>query len=245
MELATKLLETVYSLMKRIIDEELDNIVKASKIIVDAVQENRILHVTGAGHSAMLGEELFYRAGGFAFVNPLIDTDITVGHGAYRSTLLEHVVGYAEALLKAARVERGDVVLVVSTSGVNVFPVEAALKAKEMGAKTIAITSVSYSSSLRPRNPWNKRLYEVVDVVIDNKVPPGDATLEIEGMRTKVAPVSTILNSFIADILVAYVAKELVQRGIEPPIWLSSHLPGADEYNAKLFEKYRNRIRLL
>ena len=110
-------------------------------------------------------EVLFYRAGGLAVGNPIIDTDITVVHGAYRSTLLEGVVGYAEVLFKSAGVKENDVVLVVSTSGVNVFPVEAALKAKEFKAKVIAITSKSYPLSLKPRNPWGKRLCEVADIV--------------------------------------------------------------------------------
>ena len=136
-----------------------------------------LLHVIGAGHSAMLGEELFYRAGGLAPVN----------HGAMRSTMLERVEGYVATLLRSAGVREGDVVLVVSTSGVNVFSVEAALEARKLGAKTVAITSKQYSSPLELRNPWGKRLYEVADVVIDNKVPRGDAVLELEGVPVKVS----------------------------------------------------------
>ena len=61
----------------------------------------------------------------------------------------------------------------------------------------------------------------------------------------KVSPVSAIANSFIAGLLVAYTVQELVKRGIELPIWLSSHLPGAEEHNSKLFEKHGARVRLL
>ncbi len=245
MNLAHEYRSVVESLLRKIVEEELENVKRAARMIAEAGANDRVVHIVGAGHSAMLAEELFYRAGGLAFVNPLIDTDITVGHGAYRSTLLEEVVGYAEALLRSARVAEGDVVLVVSTSGVNTFPVEAALKAKDMGAKTIAITSRSYSSKLKPRNPWGKRLFEVVDVAIDNKVPPGDAVLEVPGLEVKVSPVSTILNSFIAGLLVAYAVRELTSLGVEPPVWLSSHLPEAKEHNQRLFEKYSRRIKLL
>ena len=243
--LGFKYLNIVEESLNRILTEEIDKIDRAAEFIAKTAIDGGLLHVIGAGHSAMLGEELFYRAGGLAFVNPIIDTDITVGHGALRSTLLEKVVGYAEVLLKSARVSNRDTVLVVSTSGVNTFPVEAALKAKELGAKTIAITSISYSSKLNPRNPWGKRLFEVVDIAIDNKVPPGDAVIEIEGLANRVAPLSTITNSFIAGLLVAYTVQKLVNKGVEPPIWLSSHLPGAEEHNRKLFDMYMNRIRLL
>ncbi len=245
MNLAGEYYSIVQSLLKRILDEELDNIKRAAHAVAEAGKNGRIVHVVGAGHSAMLAEELFYRAGGLAFINPLIDTDITVGHGAYRSTLLEKVVGYAETLLESSRVEKGDVVIVVSTSGVNTFPVEAALKAREMGAETIAITSKSYSSMLKPRNPWGKRLFEVANIVIDNKVPPGDAVLEIPELELKVSPVSTILNSFIAGLIVAYTVEELVKTGAKPPVWLSSHLPNAKEHNEKLFREYSKRIKLL
>jgi uncharacterized phosphosugar-binding protein len=213
-------------------------------MVVEAVSRGCIVHVVGAGHSAMVAEEMFYRAGGLACVNPIIDTDITVAHGALRSTLLEHVEGYARALLKSARVAQGDVVIVVSTSGVNTFPVEAAIAAREMGAKTIGITSLEYSKSLEPRNRFGKRLYEVVDVYIDNKVPRGDAAIEIaEGIR--VAPVSTILNSFIVNALVARATQKMLEAGIEPAIWLSSHLPGAEQHNERLFKLFGNRIKLL
>ncbi len=235
----------IVGILERVVREEADRIREAARVFAEAIRGGGVIHVVGAGHSAMAGEELFYRAGGLAPVNPIIDADITVAHGALRSTLLEGVVGYAEALLRSARVRRGDVVVVVSTSGVNVFPVEAALKAREMGARTVAVTSVSYSSSLKPRNPWGKRLYEVAEVVLDNKVPPGDAVLEVEGVPVKVAPVSTIANSFILNLVAAEAARLLAEWGLEPPVWISSHLPGAEEHNSRLFERYHGRIRLL
>ena len=119
------------------------------------------------------------------------------------------------------------------------------MKAKEFKAKVIAATSKSCSLSLKPRNPWGKRLCEVADIVIDNKVPPGDAVLEVPEVKVKVVAASTILNSFIVNPLVAYVVDELVKQGVEPPIWLSGHLPQAKEHNKALFDKYSSLIRLL
>jgi len=244
LDVYSALWRVVVERMERVVREERERLDRAAEMIVEAVSRNGVLHVVGAGHSAMVAEEMFYRAGGLACVNPIIDTDITVAHGALRSTLLEHVEGYARALLKSARVSEGDVVMVVSTSGVNTFPIEAALAAREMGARTIGITSLEYSKSLEPRNRFGKRLYEVVDVYIDNKVPRGDAVLEIaEGIR--VAPVSTMLNAFIVNSIVARAAQIMIEQGIEPAVWLSSHLPNAEKHNERLFKLFGSRIKLL
>ena len=61
--------------------------------------------------------------------------------------------------------------MIVSNSGVNHAPVEAAIIAKQKKIKSIAITSVKYSKKA-PLSDLNKRLYEIVDVYIDNKIPP-------------------------------------------------------------------------
>ncbi|WFO75145.1 SIS domain-containing protein [Desulfurococcaceae archaeon MEX13E-LK6-19] len=243
--LVKKYYDIVVELLTQVLRDEQENIDKASTVVAEALENDKIIHVVGAGHSAMVGEEMFYRAGGLAAIDPILDNDITVHHGSLKSTAMEHIVGYAEILLKHHGVSAGDVVIVVSTSGVNQFPVEAAIKSSEMGAKTIGITSVKYSSQLEPKNKFGKRLYEVVDVVIDNHVPRGDAVLEVEGFSTRVAPVSTILNTFIVNSIVAETIRKLVEKGVEPPVWISSHLPGADEYNRALYEKYRSRIKLL
>ena len=36
---------------------------------------------------------------------------------------------------------------------------------------------------------------------------------------------------------------EMEKRGLEPPIFRSANLPGGDEFNAKLIERYRNRVK--
>ncbi|MFA4640069.1 SIS domain-containing protein [Pyrococcus kukulkanii] len=235
----------VRTLLEKILIEEKQAIEEAADLIVASIKEGGILHVIGAGHSAMAGEELFYRAGGLASVNPILDSDINISHGAQKSTAMEKIPGYARVLLESAGIRENDALLVVSTSGVNQFPVEAAMVGKEKKLKTIGITSVSYSKTLEPKNEYGKRLFEVVDVVIDNKVPPGDAVIKIGDLTTKVAPVSTITNCFIVNSLVIKVVEKLLNENITPPIWISAHLPEAKLHNSRLFKEYRERIKLL
>ncbi|MEM4139827.1 MAG: sugar isomerase domain-containing protein, partial [Nitrososphaeria archaeon] len=137
------------------------------------------------------------------------------------------------------------ILILVSNSGNSVVPVEVALEAKRRGAKVIALTSVKYSQSLPVANPFNKKLYEVADVVIDNKMPPGDAVIEVEGTSRKVAPVSTIINSFILQSLVATIVDKMLSKGTMPAVWLSAHLPGAEETNKWIIEKYFEKIKPL
>ncbi len=238
-------LSVVERLLERIANEERAALERAAAALLEVIKQDGLLHVVGAGHSAIIGEELFYRAGGLAIVNPLINTDITVAHGAERSTALEKLPGYARTLLQHAGIEPRDAVLVVSTSGVNEFPVEAALYAKEVGARTLGLTAVDYSAKLPPRNSYEKRLFEIVDIVLDNKVPPGDAVLELPGLEVLVAPVSTITAAFIVNSIVALTVERALQEGLKPPVWLSAHLDGVDEYNGKFFARYRPRIRIL
>ncbi|OYT50332.1 MAG: hypothetical protein B6U73_04320 [Desulfurococcales archaeon ex4484_204] len=223
----------ISSLIVRFVSEGLDIVRRAFRAVADAFVGGGVLHVIGAGHSATIAEELSFRVGGLAPVNPFMDTNINVSHSAHLSTLLEGVRRYAEALLRARGVRSGDVVLVVSTSGVNTFPVEAALRARAIG-----ITLREYSLKPSLRNPWGRRLFEVVDIAIDSKVPPEDAALSIPGLAVKVAPVSTILNSFIAGLIVAYSVDYLVKPGVKLPVWLSTHLLGAGEHNKELFRAY-------
>ncbi|MGB9816405.1 MAG: SIS domain-containing protein, partial [Desulfurococcaceae archaeon] len=61
-----------------------------------------------------------------------------------------------------------------------------------------------------------KKLYEVVDVVIDNKVSEGDAVYELESLGAKVAPVSTIINSFILQLLNIRTVEKLLEKGLKP-----------------------------
>jgi len=87
-------LSVVNELLTKIVEEEDAKVREAAKLVAHAAASGHLLHVVGAGHSAMLAEELFYRAGGLAIVNPIIDTDITVAHGARQWLPVHGVLGY-------------------------------------------------------------------------------------------------------------------------------------------------------
>ncbi len=185
----------------------------------------------------MMAEELHYRAGGLAITVPILCGSIMLQDGAVASSHFERIEGAVRPILDRYGIRDGDVLVVVSNSGVNAAPIEAARYAREKGAAIIALTSVAYSNTIaRGRT----QLLSLADVVLDNDAPSGDAVLEIAGSALKVGPVSTALGVTILNAVFADVAARLVGEG-DAPIYLSANMPGSGDINRSLVERYRDR----
>jgi uncharacterized phosphosugar-binding protein len=232
----------VLSVCQNIIDQiketQLNNIAKAAKISADAFADNHKIFVTGSGHSHTFAEELYGRAGGLAFFVPIMTTELTIVEHPTKSTYIERLPGYAPILAELYGLKQNDVVFIASNSGRNAYPIEMALRAKELGCHVIAVTNVKHSSSATPRHSSNKRLMDVADVVIDNCGEIGDAALKVEGVEPLMAPTSSIANSIIATLLSVEIAKLLLNMGIEPPVFTSANVDGGFEKNEAYMRQY-------
>lgn len=236
------------TMIRRLIDEiestQQDAMEKVADAIATNVTAGGVLHVFGAGHSQMLAEEVFYRAGGLVPVDAIFDSGLSVSNGAVKSTLLERLPGYAAAVLGNHEMSGGEPFLIVSNSGVNPVPVEMALEGRARGLLVIALTSVQASSALRPRHPCGQRLYELADIVLDNHVPPGDASVDVPGYPgIKTGAVSTILGAYILNNIMVMAVEKIVATGQEPPIFVSANVPDSAERNAWLVAHYRRQVR--
>lgn len=213
--------------------------------MADSVGAGGVVHLFGCGHSHILCEELFYRAGGLACVQPIFDTGLMLHEGALRSSELERMVGYGTVLMKNVQIEPGELLFVISTSGRNPVPVEVAQSGKAKGATVVAITSLAYATSQPPRHPSGKRLGDLSDMVIDNHVPVGDAALSLPTLAVPFGPVSTVVGAAILNGIFARAIELLVQAGLVPPLFLSGNIDGADAHNEALVQRYRGRIHTL
>ena len=234
-EVAQRYYQEVQSILCRIVRSQAAALQRAAELVADTIQRDGIVYSFGSGHSSMAGIELYYRAGGLA--NFDVIKDPTFGRA-------ERLPGYADVLLDACPISSRDLLLIVSNSGRNPVPVEIALGARRRGVATIGITSLEHSGAVESRAPGGQRLCEVCDVVIDNCVPPGDATVELApGNGAKVCPASTLAGIFVANSISGTAARILVERGARPPVFLSANLDGADQSNRELIDFLRRRTR--
>ncbi len=223
---------------------DLAEISRAAQIIASALESGGIIHTFGTGHSSLLAQEVFYRAGGLVAVNPVLDSRLGFEHGAVESTEFERQLAAADELEVAAGFRRGDAGIVISNSGRNALPVELVLRMKAAEMTVIALTSVEQSKAASSRHPSGKRLFEVADFTLDNHCPPGDAAISVPGLEHPLGPVSTVAGATILHCVLLDAAEKLAQKGNPPATFVSANLGerSAEELR-RLMAPFQDRIR--
>lgn len=215
---AAEYLGKAMELAGRAVETQLPAVREAAGVVVDALVGGRNFWVFGTGHSHVIAEELYGRAGGLASVRAVLEPGLMLHEGLLKSSLLERLGGLADVLLQVNEIAAGDVVLVVSNLGRNAVPVEFAVGARAAGAKVVALTSLAHSAAVESRAPGGQRLFEVADVVIDNCGVPGDALIEVEGSPERTGATSTVVGALLAQALVVEVVTLLAERGHTPDV---------------------------
>jgi uncharacterized phosphosugar-binding protein len=217
---------------------QIEQIHAAGEAIASAIASDRLIYVFGTGHSHMMAEEAHYRAGSLAACVPVLAPPIMLHEGAVESSRTERRDGVAAALLNRYPIGQGDVMFVVSNSGVNAAPLEAARHAKAKGSTVVAITSDRYSSMAAQ---GRDRLADLADIVLDNGAPSGDASLSLGLEGPRLGPVSTSTGAALLNAALVEAASILAARGLPVPLYVSSNMPGAAANNDALVARYRPR----
>ncbi|HYF92249.1 MAG TPA: SIS domain-containing protein [Symbiobacteriaceae bacterium] len=235
--------EAVFAMLKNLLKTQHAAIAEAGRFGAAAIRSGGLIHTFGTGHSHLLAEELFDRAGGLLAVNAILEPSLMLHEGIRKSTLLERMPGLAEQLLSVQPLHEGDLMIVASNSGRNAVPVEAALYARHRGLQVAAVTSVAHSQSQPPVHSSGKRLFEVADIVIDNGGVPGDGVLEVPGVPVRVCATSTVTGAFIMQAVAAAVIENLQDLGADLPVLQSANVEGYREHNDRITALYADQLR--
>ena len=243
-------LDKAINILKEVREKQGENISKATDLMAGSIERDELIHVYGGGgHTTLVMGEMFFRAGGLANINPIMETGLSVFNQALKYLELERTENYGSSIVKYYKVKPGEVFIIFHNIGINPATIDAAIEARKAGARIIAVSS-SYWQNEMPadhfiRHSNKKNLFDLADVCIDDYNPVGDALIKIEGLDTPFAPVSNIVDFYIAHWLEIETIRKCVAKGIEPPVWSSANAPGGDEINARFIRKYFQRIKCL
>ena len=242
-EILRRYRDQVVDILDRTVASQTNAFDAARDAVATALAADRLVYVAGSGHSHLIAEEAFYRAGGIAAAQPILDPDLMLHVSASRSTQFERETGRAERVLADYDVVRGDVVFVVSNSGRNAYPIEMALAAKARGATTIALTSLQHTMNVTSRHPSGKRLFEVSDIVLDNGAGYGDASLPVGHHGLCMGPTSTIVGVFVINAVLAEAVDHLADRGVSVDVYQSANVQGAEAAADSMIRRWQSRIK--
>ncbi|HOJ09960.1 MAG TPA: SIS domain-containing protein [Clostridiales bacterium] len=244
MSKAMDYISNIERLIKEVKETQIQALEEAAKTISQCLISGGMIYTFGTGHSHMLAEEIFYRAGGLVRVNPILDEGLMLHAGAVKSTSLERLHGYAKALLDNYPVQKDDVIIIASNSGRNTVSIEMAIEAKKRGMKVWALTNLKHSKSVASRHESGKLLYELADIIIDNCGSIGDASMEFDRIGN-VGPTSTVMGAMLLHAIICEAIEIMLGKNVVPEVFSSSNVDGGDRINKSLIDKYSKKIKSL
>ena len=215
---------------------------RIAEVCAESIYNGGLLYFFGTGHSHMICEEPFYRAGGLACVYPILETDLMLHEGASKSSAYERLEGLGNVVIANTSLGKGDVLFIASNSGRNCAVIDAALEAKKRGAITGAITSMNHTTQVSSRHSSGLNLYQVCDYVLDNCGEVGDASVELAGLEQKIAPTSSIADITLVNLILVNTVELLLQKGMKPPVFMSANTDEGDEANKAVLKQYKGKI---
>jgi len=242
-------------IVQKIAATQLPAIEKAAQICSNSIAQDGLVFCWGGGHSRMSVEEMFPRIGSYPGFYPMVELALTFytnfigADGMSQSFFLERQEKYAEAILPNYEFGPHDAMICFSSTGINGLVIEMALQAKARGLPVIAVTSLEHARSTISRHSSGKKLYEVADVTIDNCTPAGDAVIQLEGLKYKVSPTSTLGAVAVVNALKSRTAELMLARGVEPVVLTSPHFADqpqeAEDQLQRVYQEFKRRKKMI
>lgn len=235
-------LKNIINLLHKLENTQENMIDRVADVCAECIYNGGLLYFFGTGHSHMICEEPFYRAGGLACIYPILETDLMLHEGASKSSGYERLEGLGNLVVANTNISKGDVLFIASNSGRNCTVIDAALEAKKRGAITVAITSMDHTTKVASRHSSGLNLYQVCDYVLDNGGEMGDASVELVGMEQKIAPTSSVMDITLVNLILVNTVEILLRKGMKPPVFMSANTDAGDQANKAVLDMYRARI---
>ncbi len=217
--------------------QENEQINHVAQLIVKRLLQGGIIQLFGSGHSMLLAQECYFRAGGLVPVKPIHIESLMLHQGARQSSQNEKKQAFLASYKDQLQFDDKDVCIIISTSANNPVPIDMAIYAKEAGAHAISLQSLAYQHQ-PSRHPSGKRLENIVDDVLNTHVPLGDGVLTVDELQY--GPVSTVLGAALLNALFAQIIEVLHEQGASLPVFASSNLGNTN--NDELIDQYGQRI---
>ena len=202
----------------------------AKKISLRMSKGGRLM-AFGCGHSGLVAQDGYYRAGGlmdyqclFAAATELSQVPVE------KSSVEEKRSGWIVKEFSQLDIGELDTVMVISTSGVNAVPIELAIHAKKQGSLVIAMTSVEASKQIPARHDSGQRLFEIADFVLDNCSPYGDALVAVNPNQN-MGSASTMVGTMLVQSLEIAIFSAALEMGLQLKTYVSGNIPGGMERN--------------
>lgn len=200
--------DAIYGILEKVKATQREAMEAAGALVAETLIGGGKVYLDEVVHS--IQKDLYYRGGGPIFYR-LYDKEKT-------------------------ELQAGDLIFVSSVSGRTKRVVDLAYECMEKGVTVIALTSMSYATTVEPVHASGKRLHEFVTLALDNCAPPAEAMLQVDGIEAPFAACSGISSAFILWSLTSACVEELLKKGYTPGILKSANFPGGNDYNKTVIE---------
>ena len=97
--------DKIVELLKVAEEKNKDVIDLLAQKVAENIENDKVIHTFGTGHSHMLGIELFARAGGLGNVDAMLDPDTLTSFGAQRSGAMEKTPGVSDVIYDSYNID--------------------------------------------------------------------------------------------------------------------------------------------
>jgi uncharacterized phosphosugar-binding protein len=242
---ALNYLAAVRDVLRHLEQTQLPAIGRAADLMVHALQHQGVVYCGEIGHG--IQGDFIHRAGGLAAVRPFT-WSFTVNDPVPRAwkdrpapEVVDRELEAVRFAVRSGNLRAGDVLVLGSVSGKNRAPVELALACRARGVKTVGLTALAYTQQVASLHPSGKRLFEVVDVVIDNGAPYGDAVVKVPGVDVDVLPVSGVSMIVGGWCIFGRVMEKMAAAGNPPSVFMSLNREEGPAYYDASKKRYQER----